>query len=92
MSLSEVLECTIDFEGQKLAEQLTYILLIVTSFASFVTGYLMASMQLSLYIFLAGCILTSLVVLPPWPMYNKHPQLFIQDKSSDSTKIQVKKE
>ncbi|OAD04725.1 hypothetical protein MUCCIDRAFT_125711, partial [Mucor lusitanicus CBS 277.49] len=63
-----------DFEGQKLAEQLTHYLLI----ASFIAGYSMHSMQMLLIVFAAGLALTALVVIPPWPMYNKHPQPFLQ--------------
>ncbi|KAL9550103.1 hypothetical protein MBANPS3_004890 [Mucor bainieri] len=82
MSFADILECTIDFEGQKLAEQLTHYLLV----ASFIVGYSMQSMQMLLIVFAAGLALTALAVIPPWPMYNKHPQPFLQPQDTNEKK------
>ncbi|CAO0800724.1 unnamed protein product [Mucor circinelloides] len=86
MSFADILECTIDFEGQKLAEQLTHYLLVLSGIASFIVGYSMQSMQMLLIVFAAGLALTALVVIPPWPMYNKHPQPFLQPQDTNEKK------
>ncbi|KAI8643731.1 microsomal signal peptidase 12kDa subunit [Parasitella parasitica] len=86
MSFADILECTIDFEGQKLAEQLTHYLLILSGIASFIVGYSMQSMQMLLIVFSAGLALTALAVIPPWPMYNKHPQSFIAEEDVNEKK------
>ncbi|GAA5795822.1 microsomal signal peptidase 12 kDa subunit-domain-containing protein [Helicostylum pulchrum] len=80
MALADIIECTIDFEGQRLAEQFTHILLIASGIVSFVVGYYLQSLQMVMMLFAGGLVLTALVAIPPWPMYNKHPQPFITDK------------
>ncbi|KAI9356082.1 microsomal signal peptidase 12 kDa subunit-domain-containing protein [Pilaira anomala] len=80
MTLADFIECTIDFEGQRLAEHLTHYLLIASGIISFIVGYSLQSLQMVMMIFAVGLVLTALVVIPPWPLYNKHPQPFITDK------------
>ncbi|KAI8079497.1 microsomal signal peptidase 12 kDa subunit-domain-containing protein [Gilbertella persicaria] len=83
MALADLIECTIDFEGQKQTDKLTHYLLIATGIASFILGYSAQSLQLLLVVFIIGFILTALMVIPPWPMYNKHPQPFILSEKKD---------
>ncbi|CAO3623859.1 unnamed protein product [Mucor hiemalis] len=82
MTFADIIECSIDFDGQRLADQITYILLIATGVVSFIVGYALQSIQTLLIIFAAGLAITTLVVVPPWPMYNKHPQPWIEDKDT----------
>ena len=42
-----------------------------------VGGYLQRDIYLTLWIGLGGAFLTMLVVVPPWPAYNKNPQLWL---------------
>ncbi|KAI9280385.1 microsomal signal peptidase 12kDa subunit [Sporodiniella umbellata] len=79
MGLAEILECTIDFEGQKKTENLMTVSLVIFGALSFLVGYSTQSLIHLLAVFVSGFVLTALVVLPPWPMYNKNPQPFIQD-------------
>uniref|UniRef100_A0A0R3TJM7 Signal peptidase complex subunit 1 n=1 Tax=Rodentolepis nana TaxID=102285 RepID=A0A0R3TJM7_RODNA len=46
--------------GQKLAERIMNVVLILFCFIGFIIGYLMEQLSIS-------------VVLPPWPMYRRHP-------------------
>ncbi|KAI9473783.1 MAG: microsomal signal peptidase [Benjaminiella poitrasii] len=78
MALADILECTIDFEGQKKSEQLLRYLLTASGVASFFAGYFTQSMRLLVIVFCIGLIITAAVTIPPWPVYNKHPQPFIQ--------------
>nr|DAD21550.1 TPA_asm: hypothetical protein HUJ06_023013 [Nelumbo nucifera] len=50
-----------DWQGQKLSEQLMQILLVLFATVAFVTGYLMGSFQIMLFIYAAGVILTTLI-------------------------------
>ncbi|KAI8360719.1 microsomal signal peptidase [Choanephora cucurbitarum] len=77
MTWTDLIECTIDFEGQKKTDQLAHALLIITGVVSLIVGYSTASLQQLLVVFVVGFILTIIAVLPPWPMYNQHPQPFI---------------
>ncbi|KAI8342272.1 microsomal signal peptidase 12 kDa subunit-domain-containing protein [Chlamydoabsidia padenii] len=72
MSLADYFECTIDFEGQRLAENVVYLLLVITSVVGFFTGYTLESIQMTLAIFAFGVLSTCLIVIPPWPMFRRH--------------------
>jgi signal peptidase complex subunit 1 len=47
-------------------------------------GFLQQDIRLALYIGLAGSALTFLVVVPPWPFYNKNPEDWLPPHSSAS--------
>ncbi|OTA60225.1 microsomal signal peptidase 12kDa subunit [Hypoxylon sp. EC38] len=63
----------IDFEGQKLAELLATAALAIAGAVSFLVGFILQDITLALKIGLAGTALTFLLVVPPWPFFNKHP-------------------
>ncbi|RSL72369.1 hypothetical protein CEP54_000920 [Fusarium duplospermum] len=71
--LRDVVDGQIDFEGQKLAELLATVLLVVSGILSFVVGYVLQDIKLAVYIGLGGTALTFLLAVPPWPFYKKHP-------------------
>lgn len=62
-----------DWQGQKLAEQLMQILLVVFAVVAFLVGYILGSFQIMLMIYGAGVLLTSLITVPNWPFFNHHP-------------------
>ncbi|KAL1984761.1 hypothetical protein VTN96DRAFT_8702 [Rasamsonia emersonii] len=72
--LQDALEGQIDFHGQRLAETLSTLLLILSGVVAFAVGFLQQDIYLTLWIGLAGALLTALVVVPPWPIYNKSPE------------------
>jgi signal peptidase complex subunit 1 len=95
-----------DFEGQRLAELLTNFMLgaagvcfllrncpanaYQSKIIAFFVGFMAQDIQLSLYIGLAGTVLTFLVVVPPWPFYNKNPEPWLPPHSVTSgVNIQV---
>ncbi|KAH6893582.1 microsomal signal peptidase 12 kDa subunit-domain-containing protein [Thelonectria olida] len=69
----DIFEAQIDFEGQKLVELIATFLLIVVGALSFIAGYILQDIKLSLYGGLGGTALTFLIVVPAWPFYNKNP-------------------
>jgi len=71
--MREAVEGQIDFEGQRLAEWLATVLFTVVGAISFFVGFFLQDIKLSLYIGLGGTALTLLIVVPPWPFFNKHP-------------------
>ncbi|KAJ2906204.1 microsomal signal peptidase 12kDa subunit [Zalerion maritima] len=71
--IRDVAEGQIDFEGQKLAEQLGTISLIISGFLSFIIGYIQQDIKLALWTGLGGTAATFLLVVPPWPFFNKNP-------------------
>jgi signal peptidase complex subunit 1 len=44
---------------------------------SFIVGYLYKDIHLTLWIGLAGTFFTALVVIPPWSIYNKNPEKWL---------------
>jgi len=69
----EAAEGQIDFEGQRLAEGLATGLLAIVGAIAFIVGYFLQDIKLALFIGLGGTALTFLVVVPPWPFFNRHP-------------------
>ncbi|KUI64947.1 putative signal peptidase complex subunit 1 [Cytospora mali] len=69
----DIAEGQIDFEGQKLAELLSTVLLSVVGAISFLVGYFLQDIKLAVYIALGGTALTFVAIIPPWPFYNKNP-------------------
>ncbi|PNX76562.1 putative signal peptidase complex subunit 1-like protein [Trifolium pratense] len=62
-----------DWQGQSLAEKLMQIMLLGFAVIAFGTGYLTASFQTMILIYAAGVVLTTLVTVPNWPIFNRHP-------------------
>ncbi len=62
----------VDYEGQRLAEQLMMWFVMIIAAISFVVGFATADWWTMVYINAAGLALTSLVVLPPWPWYRRN--------------------
>ncbi|GAB1743169.1 hypothetical protein NU219Hw_g9025t1 [Hortaea werneckii] len=76
-----VWEGEIDFEGQKLAELLTYVILSISGVVAFLAGYFTQNIYNTLYTGLGGTALTFLLVVPPWPFYNQHPQPWLPPRT-----------
>ncbi|KAF1972228.1 SPC12-domain-containing protein [Bimuria novae-zelandiae CBS 107.79] len=70
----DAVEGQIDFEGQRLAELSTNVLLGAAGIFAFFIGFMAQDIKLTLYIGLAGAAVTFLAVVPPWPFYNKKPE------------------
>ncbi|PWA37250.1 Microsomal signal peptidase 12kDa subunit [Artemisia annua] len=72
-----------DSQGQKVAEQLMQIMLVVFAIGAFLTGYITESYQLMVYIYAAGVVLTTLVTVPNWPFFNLHPLKWLDPSESE---------
>ncbi|KAJ9628510.1 hypothetical protein H2203_002410 [Taxawa tesnikishii (nom. ined.)] len=68
-----VWEGQIDFEGQRLADLLSTLLLSTAGFLAFIIGYVTQNIHNTLWIGLGGTAFTFLVVVPPWPFFNRNP-------------------
>jgi len=77
-----VFEGQIDFEGQRLAELITTVLLGASGILAFFIGYLTQNIHLTVWIGLAGTLATFAVVVPPWPFYNKNPLPWLPSTNS----------
>ncbi|KAL1304498.1 hypothetical protein AAFC00_003487 [Neodothiora populina] len=68
-----VWEGQIDYEGQRLVDTLSTLLLSAAGFLAFVVGFVTQNIQNTLWIGLGGTALTFVVCVPPWPFYNRNP-------------------
>ncbi|KAF8579142.1 microsomal signal peptidase [Ramaria rubella] len=71
--LQQLFEGKIDFEGQKLVDQITRYVLISSTIFSFLAGVISQSLRISFGVFSFGTLLLVLIVVPPWPLFNRHP-------------------
>jgi len=79
-------EAQIDFHGQRLTETISTVLLIISGVVAFLTGYIYQDIYLTLWVGLAGTLLTALVVIPPWPFYNTNPERwYVPDEKKGNT-------
>ncbi|KAI9677637.1 MAG: hypothetical protein M1817_006592 [Caeruleum heppii] len=87
--VQDLLEGPIDFEGQRQAELLTTLLLAAVGAVAFVVGFVLQDIFLCLYTSLAGTILTFLIIVPPWPFFNRHPIQWLPRGSSATAKVGI---
>lgn len=62
-----------DFKGQKQSEKLSQRMLIAFAVVSFLVGYAKSSFGLMMSLYGLGLLVTFLVTVPNWPIFNKNP-------------------
>ncbi|KAL8734524.1 MAG: hypothetical protein Q9166_001424 [cf. Caloplaca sp. 2 TL-2023] len=80
----DLVEGQIDFEGQKLTELFSTIILAVTGLLAFIIGFAQQNIWITLWIGLGGTALAFLVVVPPYPIYNENPEKWLRANSGIS--------
>jgi len=86
--MSGLFEWNIDFVGQKHAEYTYQSTIVLFAFIGFAVGFLLQSLKTTLQIYGTGMILAALLVLPPWPFYNKHPVQWLAAKPAEVDEIE----
>ncbi|XP_022151742.1 probable signal peptidase complex subunit 1 [Momordica charantia] len=61
-----------DWQGQKLAEQMMQIVLVASAVAAFCTGYNVGSFRVMMLVYAGGVVLTTLITVPNWAFFNRH--------------------
>ncbi|GAX23251.1 signal peptidase complex subunit 1 [Fistulifera solaris] len=62
-----------DYEGQKLAELIFYIIILTFGCVGWVIGYFQEDFTVVFQAWLAGVVLSVILCVPDWPFYNRHP-------------------
>jgi signal peptidase complex subunit 1 len=62
-----------DYEGQKLCENLFYWIIIIFGAIGWVYGYMEQDFVHVFYAWGVGMILSIIICVPDWPWFNKHP-------------------
>jgi len=71
--IQEFMEGKIDFAGQKSVESIVKIVLVATTIVSFILGFALQDLRVTFGILTLSTVTLTLVVLPAWPMFNRHP-------------------
>ena len=69
-----------DFEGQVLAERLYRIILVLFTIIAMIVSYYTQKLSDGVYILCGGFILSLLLCLPSWPMYNRQQLKWLKPK------------
>ncbi|KAG1840012.1 microsomal signal peptidase 12 kDa subunit [Suillus fuscotomentosus] len=85
MTIQELVEGRIDFKGQKTADDIVRVVLITSTFLSFVIGFAFSSLMITMSTFVLCTVALSLVVLPPWPMFNRHPVTWLSESVQEQS-------
>mmetsp|Transcript_28066 Transcript_28066/g.26928 ORF Transcript_28066/g.26928 Transcript_28066/m.26928 type:complete len:103 (-) Transcript_28066:90-398(-) len=70
-----------DYRGQKLSENIYYILTILFGAIAWIVGYSQGDFQLTFYGWLAGLIISLVLCIPDWPMFNRNPVTWLEEIS-----------
>ncbi|GMT29302.1 hypothetical protein PFISCL1PPCAC_20599, partial [Pristionchus fissidentatus] len=62
-----------DYPGQRKAERIFQVVLVVSGIIGFGVGYHTQQLSHAIFTVLGGAVLASLIVLPPWPCFRRHP-------------------
>ncbi|KAF8151790.1 microsomal signal peptidase 12 kDa subunit-domain-containing protein [Crassisporium funariophilum] len=87
-AIQDMFEGKIDFAGQHLVDLISRVVLIASTVISFIVGFALQDLRITFAIMAASTFVLAFVVLPPWPMYNKHPVKWLPAVNSDKSKIQ----
>ncbi|CAA7019819.1 unnamed protein product [Microthlaspi erraticum] len=77
------LRIEMDWQGQKLVEQLMQILLVIAGVVAVVVGYATESFRTMMLIYAGGVVLTTLITVPNWPFYNLHPLKWLDPSEAE---------
>ncbi|CAH2061517.1 unnamed protein product [Thlaspi arvense] len=72
-----------DWQGQKLVEQLMQILLVISGVVAVAVGYATESFRTMMLIYAAGAVLATLITVPNWPFYNRHPLKWLDPSEAE---------
>ncbi|KTW32543.1 uncharacterized protein T551_00028 [Pneumocystis jirovecii RU7] len=72
----------IDYEGQTTSEILANVIVVVFSIIAYIVGFLLQNLIITLYIFVIGILVSLLIIIPPWSIYNTHPIKWYQPLKS----------
>ncbi|KAJ0233413.1 signal peptidase complex subunit 1 [Hirschfeldia incana] len=72
-----------DWQGQKVVEQLMQILLVISGVVAVVAGYATESFRTMMLIYAGGVVLATLITVPDWPFYNHHPLKWLDPSEAE---------
>jgi signal peptidase complex subunit 1 len=76
-----------DYQGQKLSENLFYYIILLFGSVGWIYGYILQDFTYVFYSWSVGVGISLVLCVPDWPIYNKHPIKWLEsipDRSDDS--------
>jgi signal peptidase complex subunit 1 len=76
-----------DYQGQKLSENLFYYIIILFGSVGWIYGYILQDFTYVFYSWSVGVAISMVLCVPDWPIYNKNPIKWLEcipDRSDDS--------
>ncbi|KAK0547939.1 hypothetical protein OC861_003475 [Tilletia horrida] len=80
-TIQKIIDGKIDFQGQRLADRIAQETIALFAVIGFVAGYFTESLQVTLAIYAIGFVLALVASVPPWPMYNKYPTVWLPNRT-----------
>lgn len=80
----------IDFEGQKLSQKLFRIILTTALIIAMIVSYLYQKLKYGTFILTGGFVLSLILCLPSWPIYNKHHLKWLSHETFEDSKKKKK--
>ncbi|KIM44216.1 hypothetical protein M413DRAFT_443241 [Hebeloma cylindrosporum] len=71
--IQEITEGKIDFEGQHLVDLIAKSVLSGSAVVGFLVGFALQDLRVTFGIMALATLTLTMVLLPPWPMFNRHP-------------------
>lgn len=62
-----------DYQGQKLSENLFYYIILLFGSIGWVYGYFLQDFTYVFYSWSVGVVISIVLCVPDWPIYNRHP-------------------
>lgn len=85
MGIFDSIPTHMDYQGQKLSEQIFQVFAVTFGLLGFIVGYVFQQLSYTMYVLGAGCLLGCLITIPPWPMYRRNPVSWQKPKSEDAS-------
>ncbi|KAG5436878.1 hypothetical protein PCANB_001631 [Pneumocystis canis] len=72
----------IDYEGQTVSGILANIIIVFFSVLAYLAGFFFQNLMITFCTFIIGVLVSFIVIIPPWPIYNMHPVKWHQPSKS----------
>ena len=74
-----------DYKGHQLSENIYYFLTIICGLIAWIVGYVKEDFQLTVYGWTVGLVLSLILCIPDWPMFNRNPVHWLDEVGSRSS-------
>ena len=68
-----------DYQGQKLSENLFYYIIILFGSIGWIYGYFLQDFTYVFYSWSVGVVISVVLCVPDWPIFNKHPIKWLEN-------------